>query len=80
MRQAKFSIEVGHEAFLSRHARYGFQDRSAVVRAALDQLMAQIEQRRIAESAALYAVDYAEDATLQELTEAALADVPDDTD
>jgi hypothetical protein len=61
VRQAKFTIDEVHDPFLERHDRYGFKDRSAVVCAALDQLPAQIEQKRSVESAALYAVQYEQD-------------------
>lgn len=77
MQQAKFSITPPLMEFLADHQRYGFKDKSAMVRAALRQLQQEIELRSLNQSAELYAEIYAEDADIRELTEAALAEWPE---
>lgn len=59
--QAKFSLDEDQVAFLDRHRHYGFKDRSAVVRAALDRLREEIRNRELDESARLWAELYEED-------------------
>jgi Arc/MetJ-type ribon-helix-helix transcriptional regulator len=77
MQQAKFSLTHSLVEFLGNHERYGFKDKSAMVRAALSQLQEEFEQRQLEQSAELYAEIYKKDADLQELTEAALAEWPE---
>lgn len=72
MQQVKFSLSDPLLEFLSHYQQYGFKNKSAMVQAALQGLMQEYEQRRLEESAALYAELYEEDAELQELTNAAL--------
>jgi hypothetical protein len=76
MIQAKFSLEESHIKFLERCRRYGFKDKSAVVRTALDRLYAELAQQSLCESAELYAEIYAEDVETQEWTDAALSEWP----
>jgi Arc/MetJ-type ribon-helix-helix transcriptional regulator len=76
MPQAKFSLSEAQIEFINRHEVWGFPDRSALVRHALDQMQARLAQERLAESARLYAEVYAEDQDLRDLTEAALQDWP----
>jgi hypothetical protein len=75
--QAKFSLEESHVQFLEQCKAYGFKDKSAVVRIALDCLHAQLEKESLKESAELYAQLYAESEELQQLTEVAIADWPE---
>ena len=77
MQQAKFSLTPPLVDFLCNYKRYGFKDKSSMVRAALLQLQEEIEQEKLQQSADLYAELYAEDAELFELTEAAVADWPE---
>lgn len=76
MRQAKFSLSQSQMEFINRYKTWGFPDRSTLVREALDQMKARMDQERLAESARLYAEIYAEDEDLRDLTEAAIADWP----
>lgn len=76
MIQAKFSLEESHIHFLAQCKRYGFKDKSDVVRTALDRLHTELAQQRLCESAALYAQIYAEDDETQEWTDAALSEWP----
>jgi Arc/MetJ-type ribon-helix-helix transcriptional regulator len=76
MPQAKFSLSKTHVEFINRHQAFGFQDKSALVREALDQMKARLAQERLVESARLYAEVYAEEEELHDLTEAALEDWP----
>jgi len=76
MIQAKFSLEESHIQFLAQCKRYGFKDKSDVVRTALDRLHTELAQQRLCESADLYAKVYAEDHETQEWTDAALLEWP----
>jgi Arc/MetJ-type ribon-helix-helix transcriptional regulator len=76
MPQAKFSLSEAQMDFINRHEAWGFPDKSALVRQALDQMQARLAQERLVESARLYAEVYAEEQNLRDLTEAALEDWP----
>ncbi len=76
MIQAKFSLEKSHIQFLAQCKRYGFKDKSDVVRTALDRLYAELAQQRLCASADLYAEVYTEDDETQEWTDAALSEWP----
>ena len=76
MIQAKFSLEESQLRFLEQCKAYGFKDKSEAVRIALEHLRQEMEQRRLQESAHLYAQLYDEDHELQELTESAVLDWP----
>jgi hypothetical protein len=71
MIQAKFSLNEAHLLVLEQCKKYGFKDRSALVRASIDLLSAQFEQQRLQESAALYAEVYEQDEETREWTEEA---------
>ncbi len=76
MIQAKFSLEESQLRFLEQCKAYGFKDKSQAVRAALDYLHQDLEQRRLQESADAYAQIYDQDTELQELTASAMQDWP----
>ncbi len=76
MLQAKFSLEESHVEFLAQFRRYGFKDKSDVVRNALDRFRTELAQQRLRESADLYAEVYANDDETQEWTDAALMEWP----
>ncbi|NUO79472.1 hypothetical protein HUU05_05300 [candidate division KSB1 bacterium] len=76
MVQAKFVIKETHQQFLRHYKKYGFKDKSAVIRAALDRLQNELEEEKLKLSADLYAELYEKDAQLRELTESALAEWP----
>ncbi len=76
MIQAKFSLKESHIQFIEQCKLYGFKDKSEVVRTALDRLSAELAQKRLRESAALYAEVYEEDHETQEWTDAALSEWP----
>jgi Arc/MetJ-type ribon-helix-helix transcriptional regulator len=76
MIQAKFSLNESHIQFIEQFKRYGFKDKSDVVRAALDRLCSELAQQRLQESAALYAEVYEEDDETKEWTNAALSEWP----
>lgn len=77
MQQAKFSLTPPLVEFLGSYRRYGFKDKSAMVRAALLQLQEELELESLRESADLYVEVYAEDADLAEMTESAVAEWPE---
>jgi Arc/MetJ-type ribon-helix-helix transcriptional regulator len=72
MPQAKFNLSDSQIDFINRHDAWGFPDKSALVREALDEMKAKLAQERLIESAKLYA----EDEDLRRLTEAAMEDWP----
>lgn len=77
MLQAKFSLTESLHEFVANHQRYGFKDRSSMVREALRRLQEEIELQSLRQSADLYAELYADDSELQELTAAGTADWPE---
>lgn len=77
MIQAKFSLQEQDIDFLQAHRRYGFKDKSEMVRSALQHLRTNLETLAMEESAELYASLYAEDQELQALTASALTDWPE---
>ena len=76
MIQAKFSIEDSHMRVLEECKAYGFKDKSALVRAALDLFSAELQRSRLEESAALYTEVYDEDEETREWTDDAAAEWP----
>ena len=76
MIQENFSLEESQLQFLDECRSYGFKDKSAVVRMALDLLRREFVQQRLQESADLYLESYAEDEETQELTATALSEWP----
>ncbi len=72
MVQAKFSIEDSDLKFLNQHRTFGFTNKSAVVRAALDRFQEELENKKLELSAELYAKIYDTDKELQELTVSAI--------
>jgi hypothetical protein len=77
MLQAKFSVKESQAQFLSRYKDYGFKDKSAMLRVAIDQFKKNLELEQLKLSADLYAEDYSEDNDLKELTETALDGWPE---
>ena len=71
MQQAKFSLTPPLAEFLGDHEAYGFKDKSAMVRFALQHFREELELRSLKQSADLYAEVYEVDTELQELTESA---------
>ena len=77
MTQAKFTIGETQSRFLSQHKKYGFKDKSSVIRAALDRLQKDLENEKLKISADLYAEIYDADGELNELTESAISEWPE---
>ncbi|MDR3553812.1 MAG: hypothetical protein P4L55_03570 [Syntrophobacteraceae bacterium] len=77
MRQVKFSIEETQIGFLNDHGKYGYKDKSSMVRAALRRLMKDLELESLKESADLYAELYKSDADLRTLTDSATSGWPE---
>jgi hypothetical protein len=76
MQQAKFSLPADQIEFLNQYEAWGFRDKSALVREAIERLKAELARGRRAESARLYAEIYAEDQELQGLIDSAIEDWP----
>lgn len=76
MIQSKFRLDSELSDFLNRHQVYGFKDKSSVVRAALVRLKEDLERTALAQSALLYAEQFAHDPDLQDLTDSAVQEWP----
>jgi hypothetical protein len=77
MQQTKISLTPPLSEFLSEYKRFGFKDKSDMVRGALNRLRIELELQSLRESADLYAEIYASDRDLQELTDAASVGWPE---
>lgn len=77
MMQTNVKIEETQAEFLKHYSQYCFKDKNELVREALNRLREDLEQKSLHESAELYAEIYEQDADLQDLTEAALLDLPE---
>lgn len=77
MTQAKFSLTDENINFLNKHKIYGFKDKSAVIRIALELLQKELEREKLKKSADLYAEIYKEDQETRELTESAISGWPE---
>lgn len=77
MLQAKFSVEESQSLFLNMFKQYGFKDKSAMVREAIDRFKKELELESLKESADLYSEIYSEDDDLKELTDAAVNGWPE---
>jgi hypothetical protein len=77
MLQAKFSVKESQAQFLNDCMTYGFKDKSAMLRAAIDHFKNAIELENLKKSAELYAEMYSEDERLKDLTETAINGWPE---
>lgn len=77
MQQAKFSCKENQVEFLNNYKNYGFKDKSAMVREALNRLREELESQKLKESADLYAETYVEDSELKVLTDSAAQGWPE---
>ena len=77
MLQATFRVDETQMDFLKRHRQYGFKDRSAMVRMALNHLKVEMEQGGLRQSAELYAELYDDDAETQASTATAIGGWPE---
>jgi hypothetical protein len=77
VQQAKFSCKENQAEFLNSYNKYGFKDKGAMVRDALDLLREKLESQQLSESAELYAETYREDAELKALTASAVQGWPE---
>ncbi len=77
MQQAKFSVAESQIEFIKQYSRFGFKDKSSMVRAALEELRKKLENQSLKESAKLYAEIYQNDEELRELTDSAISDWPE---
>jgi len=77
MQQAKFSLTPPLVEFLGDYHAYGFKDRSAMVRTALQRFREELELQSLQQSASLYAELYEQDEELHELTETAIEEWPE---
>ncbi|MGD9974644.1 MAG: hypothetical protein AB7S77_16410 [Desulfatirhabdiaceae bacterium] len=71
MLQAKFSVEETQSQFLNQYKIYGFKDKSAMLRAAIERYRKEMELESLKKSADLYSEIYSDDGELKELTDTA---------
>lgn len=76
MKQVKVGLNESHVRLLEQFKRFGFKDKSEMVRFALDLYVKDMANRRLRESAALYAQVYEEDAETREWMKANTAEWP----
>ena len=77
MLQAKFSVEETQSQFLNNFKRYGFKDKSAMLRTAIEHFKNKLEIENLKKSADLYSEIYLKDDDLKELTETAVSGWPE---
>ncbi len=77
MKQVKFSVAEPQIEFIKQYSRFGFKDKSSMIRAALEELRKKFEYQSLKESAELYAEVYQEDVDIQELTDSATTEWPE---
>jgi Arc/MetJ-type ribon-helix-helix transcriptional regulator len=77
MQQVKVSLDDSQIEFLRDFRTFGYQDKSSMVREAIDHLRQSQVQRQLEASAELYAEVYAADDDLRTLTEQALEGWPE---
>lgn len=77
MLQSKFSVEETQSQFLNNFKKYGFKDKSAMLRTAIEHFKNKLENESLKQSADLYSEIYLEDDDLKELTEAATSEWPE---
>ena len=77
MPETKFNLTPELFDLLGNYKLYGFNDMSAMVKAALMRFKEELELRNIRESAELYTEVYKENNELHELTEAAVQGWPE---
>jgi hypothetical protein len=77
MLQAKFSVEEAQSQFLNNFKKYGFKDKSAMLRTAIEHFKKKLEIESLKKSADLYSEIYLEDDDLKELTETAVSGWPE---
>ena len=77
MVQTKISLEEAQVVFLNHYRDYGFKNKNALVRAALERMENDLTQQDLAASAELYAEIYEQDEELRELTTAAITEWPE---
>jgi hypothetical protein len=76
MNTLTITLNATEMRFVYDHSRYGYATENAIVTEALHRLKESLEQTALEESALLYAEEYASDADLRELTDAALQGFP----
>ncbi len=77
MMQTKVSLDEDQLRFLKQYKKYGFRDRSALVREAISRFQQELEHQALVASADLYAELYDEDEELISLTESAIDGWPE---
>lgn len=77
MTEVTLNLEEEQIKLLNECTKYGFKDKSSVIRNALEQLREKLEHTGLEKSADLYAETYAQDSEIKELTESAISGWPE---
>ncbi len=77
MLQTKISLEESQAHFLNNFEKFGFKNKSAMVREAIERFKKELAIIRLNRSADLYSEIYEEDSELKELTESAIHGWPE---
>ena len=77
MTEVTLNLEEEQIKFLNECTKYGFKDKSSVIRNALEQLREKLEHKGLEKSADLYAEAYKQDSEIKELTESAISGWPE---
>ena len=77
MRQIKISCREDQLDFLNNYKAYGFNDRSAMVREALNRFRKELELEDLKRSAELYEEIYSRDEDIKKLTDMAVTGWPE---
>lgn len=76
MTEIKLNLKEDQIMFLHECEKFGFKDKSSLVRTALEHFRKEIKSKDLKKSADLYTELYKEDQELQELTESSISGWP----
>jgi hypothetical protein len=77
MQKLSIDLEDAQLDFIYNCTNYGFKDKTALIKTAIDKLRRELEQKQLQRSADLYAQLYDSDQELKELTESSISGWPE---
>ncbi|MEW6507902.1 MAG: hypothetical protein AB1432_09180 [Bacteroidota bacterium] len=78
MEQIKISIKKEHHEFISHYSKYGFKDKSELVRKAIDKLKEEIELEKLKSSAQILNSIYSKEKSNKEWIDDSIKEWPDE--
>ncbi len=78
MEQIKISLKKEQIEFINHHSRFGFKDKSSLIRKAVDIFKENIETESLKSSAKILAEIYSEEGTIKEWINDSTKNWPDD--